>query len=300
MDDDRHLQQQGLDHSDGDHTVVANKSSWLGSLQLNFENRACRSFLAYRKHVGPFVIQKTLHPEGASVCHGIVVHPPGGVAGGDQLQLTVDVASNANALLTTPGAGKWYKANAKQAKQTLRFNVAEGSCFEWLPQENILFDGADVHWIAEIDLADNATFVGWDIVCLGRQAQQENWQTGALKQQFKVRRNGQLCWIEQANLSAYDLVKASIVGLGDQPVFGNFIVVASHLPDAVLEACREINPSSADPQAVVGISALPEVVIARYIGESSESAKAYFEALWIILRPWYLNKTAVRPRIWNT
>ncbi|MDT7849556.1 urease accessory protein UreD [Methylophilus sp. VKM B-3414] len=269
---------------------------WQARLELGFAKREARSYLAHRLHKGPLVVQKSLHPEGEAVCHAVIVHPPGGVAGGDALHLQVHVGEGANALLTTPGAGKWYKANGTIATQTLHFQLASGSGLEWLPQENILFDAAEVGFNAEIDLAGDATLAAWDIVCLGRQAQQEVWQTGAYQLNQRIRRDGRLIWNERARMHGNDRLKSSPVGLGGSVVFGTFLVCAGAVPAEVLQACREITL----PDANTGVTALPEVLCIRYVGQASQQARQYFEQCWQLLRPWYYQKDAVRPRIWNT
>lgn len=269
---------------------------WQARLELGFSRREDRSYLAHRLHKGPLVVQKSLHPEGDDVCHAVVVHPPGGIAGGDALHLQVTVDEGAKALLTTPGAGKWYKANGTIATQKLSFQLASGSGLEWLPQENILFDAAAVGFSAEIDLAADATLAAWDIVCLGRQAQQEVWQRGVYKLNQRISRNGRLIWNERAHMQAEDLVKISRVGLAGAVVFGTFVVCAGTVPAEILQACRDISVSDAK----TGITALPEVLCIRYVGHASQQARQYFEQCWQILRPWYYQKDAVRPRIWNT
>lgn len=269
---------------------------WQARLELGFAKREARSYLAHRLHKGPLVVQKSLHPEGEAVCHAVIVHPPGGVAGADALHLQVHVGEGANALLTTPGAGKWYKANGTIATQTLHFQLASGSGLEWLPQENILFDAAEVGFNAEIELAGDATLATWDIVCLGRQAQQEVWQTGAYQLNQRIRRDGRLIWNERACMHANDRLKSSPVGLAGSVVFGTFLVCAGAVPAEVLQACREITL----PDANTGVTALPEVLCVRYVGQASQQARQYFEQCWQLLRPWYYQKDAVRPRIWNT
>lgn len=269
---------------------------WHAKLELGFAKRGPRAYLAHRLHQGPLVVQKSLHPEGDDVCHAVIVHPPGGVAGGDALQLNVQVGEGARALLTTPGAGKWYKAHGALAKQKLQFQLEAGSGLEWLPQENILFDAAEVAFAADIALAADATLACWDIVCLGRQAQQEAWQNGLYQLNQRISRQGKLIWNERANMRADALVKASRVGLRDAAVFGSFLVCAGAVPAHILQACREI----VVPAAHVGITALPEVLCIRYVGNASQQARQYFEQCWQLLRPWYYQKEAVRPRIWNT
>ena len=289
---------------DASNFEVAHKklaSRWQASLILDFTKQDNRSYLAKRQHTGPLVIQKTLHPEGEGVCHGVVVHPPGGVAGGDELSLKVSLNQNAHALLTTPGAGKWYKANGQLASQHLKFDVQNGACFEWLPQENILFDGAQVKFDAEVNLGTDANYAGWEILCFGRQAQNELWQTGYLHQSLVISRQHKLIWNERTCLNAQQKLMQSIVGLYGNAVSASFVIAAGLVPPELIAACREIQPKLAlDMRAKYAVTALPEVFSARYVGQSAQSARQYFERLWQILRPWYAGREVTRPRIWNT
>ena len=277
--------------------VLPANQGWLADLQLEFSRRRGRSLLARKRHSGPLLIQKTLHPEGEGICHGIIIHPPGGVAGGDQLRLTVALAEQAQVLLTTPGAGKWYKANGKQASQHLKFKLAQAASLEWLPQENILFDGSQMAFSADIDLSEHAVYVGWEILCFGRQASNERWQQGRLQQNLVIRREQRIIWQERAFMRPDSRVFSSATGLRGQPVTAGFVVVAGSVPADLLEACRQIR---GDATAQYAVTALPEVFSARYIGTSAQAARHYFESIWQILRPWYANAAAVRPRIWNT
>lgn len=274
---------------------------WHASLDLVFKKQNERSFLAKNLHVGPLVLQKSLHPEGEAVCHGVIIHPPGGVAGGDSLAINVDVSQGAHVLLTTPGAGKWYKANGHDASQQLRFNLQENACLEWLPQETILFNGAQVRFDAAVNLANNAQYAAWEILCFGRQAQQETWQIGSLHQALTIRRNDDLIWNERSNLKPNQQLINSIVGLHGNAVSASFVIAAGTLPSQILEACRALQPKLAlDLEAKYSITALPEIVSARYVGQSAQCARQYFEALWQILRLWYADRPVTKPRIWST
>lgn len=274
---------------------------WQARLNLDFKSIKGRSYLARKLHVGPLVLQKTLYPEGDAVCHGIVIHPPGGVAGGDQLALNAYLDKDTHALLTTPGAGKWYKANGSFATQQLAFDVGESACLEWLPQENILFDGSKVALTAQVNLAKEARFAAWEILCFGRQAQQERWISGGMKQKLHIFREKKLIWHECAAIKPSDLAIKSIIGTQGRVVSASFVVAAGAIPENVLEACRAVKPKQKlDANARYGVTALPEIFSARYVGQSTQCAKAYFELLWQCLRPWYANREVLRPRIWNT
>lgn len=273
------------------------RSAWEAELHLGFARRDGRSILKHRHHRGPLVIQKVLYPENDSVCHAIILHPPGGLAGGDKLQISITAEAEAHALLTTPGAGKWYKANGASASQHLNINVADGAIVEWLPQESIVYDAAEAEWRSRVDLAATAHYAGWEIVCLGRMARGEKFCQGQLKQHLEIYRSGRLIWGEHVNLRGNDRLLTSAAGLRSYPVYATFVVAAGAIPAELLQQCRDV----AAPENGSGcVTALPELFVGRYIGNSTQSARLYFEALWQQLRPWYAQTPAQRPRIWNT
>src|SRR4029077_12089900 len=115
---------------------------WHAHLALGFARTDACTRLVRRTHEGPLVVQKPLYPEGGDVCQCIIVHPPGGIAGGDRVELHAVVEAGAHAQLTTPGATRWYRNAGPPEKQRIAFHVAEGASLEWLPQGTIVFDGA--------------------------------------------------------------------------------------------------------------------------------------------------------------
>lgn len=273
-------------------------TAWNARLRLAFERRGDSTVLARREHLGPLQVQKALYPEGAAVCHAIVLHPPSGVAGGDQLAVEVDVADGAQALLTTPGAGKWYRSAGPWATQRLDLRVADGACLEWLPQESIVFDGARAAMSARIDLAGSARFLGWDIVCLGRRASGERFEHGAMRLETRVNRDGRPIWLERGRVDGGSALLGSPAGLAGYSVTGTLLASGAPVDAALLAECRSV--ASAEPGARHGISVLPDLLVARYLGHSSEAARGWFAELWRRLRPIYAGRDAVVPRIWNT
>jgi urease accessory protein len=273
----------------------ADSAGWEAKLSLSYERRGLRTILEGRVHRGPLVVQKALYPEGEEVCQSIVVHPPAGIVGGDRLALDVSVGENARAQLTTPGAAKWYRSSGAPARQSLQFSVAAGAVLEWLPQETIVFDGALAELEMQIVLADDAIFLGWDIVCLGRRFAGERFATGRLAQSVAARRDG-LQWIERTRLRGGSALLESPVGLAGQSVFGTFLALAPRVPAGVVAACREIGSGTGE----IAITLLPGALLARYRGESPEAARDCFTAIWACVRPATAGREAVRPRIWNT
>lgn len=261
--------------------------SWKAQLRLGFEHRDGRTVLAERQHDGPLVVQKALYPEGDAVCHAIVVHPPAGIAGGDELELKVRSARDAHALLTTPGAGKWYRSSGPWAEQKLRFDLA--GALEWLPQETIVFDGALVRLETEVRLAGDARYLGWEILCLGRTGSGEKFARGELHLSTKLYRDGKLLWLERGRIEGGGALLASPAGLQGKPVCATLVAAG---PAADLAACREIEG--------IAVTQLPGVLVARYLGDSSEQAKIMFARLWSVLRPALFGRPAQMPRIWST
>ena len=275
----------------------ASRAAWKAELTLVFRRVGDRSVLAERRHQGPLVVQKPLHPEGPGVCHAVLVHAPGGIAGGDALTVNLSLEQDAQALITTPAATKWYKAAGRTACQTGHFGLAKGAVLEWLPLEAIVFDEADARIEAHVALVDGAVFAGWEITCLGRKASGEAFRCGGLVQAIEISRDGRLIWNDRIALSGGDRILASPVGMGGHHVVGGMVVAGlGLLPADLLETCRALSPLDGRG----GFTALPEIVSARYLGGSAENAKIYFESIRQVLRPWYAALHAHRPRIWDS
>jgi urease accessory protein len=276
--------------------AVPEHSQWQANLALRFARDGARTTLAERRHHGPLVVQKPLYPEGDGVCQCIVVHPPAGNVGGDQLALAVKVGAGAHAQLTTPGATRWYRAAGRRAAQRIDCDVGAGAVLEWLPQGTIVFDGADADSAVRITLAPDATYMGWDVVCLGRTASGERFRSGQWRQRTEIVRDDALVWSERTRLPGDSPLLVSPAGLYGAPVFGTFVAMSATFDDALLAACRRIAPVAGDGT----VTRLPGALVARYRGDASEAAHGYFAALWALLRPPLTGRAAVLPRIWRT
>jgi urease accessory protein len=273
---------------------------WQARLDVRFERRADTTVLASCRHFGPLRVQKALHPEGQGICHAIVLHPPSGIVGGDQLDIAIDVAEGAHALLTTPGAGKWYRSAGAQATQRIQIKVGAGGTAEWLPQETIVFSGAHARIASEVELATDARFLGSEVLCLGRRASGERFSQGELRLATSITRAGQPLWFERGRIDGGGPLLDSPVGLAGFSVCGT-LLAAGDVDPSLLAECRRVVAGEAGAQ--VGITALPgpsSLLVARYLGHSSESARHWFVGLWQHLRPALLGIAAQTPRIWNT
>jgi len=277
--------------------MVTVAAAWQARLALEYTRQGGRTALSGREHNGPLVVQKALYPEGEAVCHSIIVHPPGGIAGGDALKLELRLHHNAAALLTTPGAGKWYKSIGPKASLTQHFDIGRGAVLEWLPQPAIVFDAARAESKTEVRLQEEALYMGWEMTCMGRTASGERFNSGELRQRTEVWQQGRRLWCEYARLAGDDPMLASEAGLAACTVSATLIAAGKDIRKDLLEQCRAIAPEAGERS---GITVLPRLLLARYLGHSSEAAMHYFIALWSLLRPALTGRIAVPPRIWAT
>jgi urease accessory protein len=261
-------------------------ASWKADLRLRFARREAATVLVEKRFDGPLVVQKSFDPEDG-VCHAIVVHPPGGIAGGDELSLTAAVDPGAHALLTTPGAGKWYRSAGALAAQRLRFDVA--GTLEWLPRETIVFDGALARLDSEIELTGDGAYIGWEIACLGRSGV-ASFTRGSLRLATRVRRDGRLLWTERGHIAGGGQLLASPAGLAGHGIVGTMIATLAAPARDLVAACREH----------ASVTHLPGLLVARYLGDSSEEAFERFTRVWALARPEIARREAVAPRIWST
>lgn len=271
---------------------------WRAGLALQFTRRASATLLTQRRHHGPLRVQKALYPEGEAVCHAILLHPPAGIAGGDELEISVVVEPQAHALLTTPGAGKWYRSAGPRAWQALNFDVGAGAALEWLPQETIFFSGCHAMMNNRISLAEGARYLGWEVWCLGRAASGERFDHGELRVITDICMAGETLWREQGSLSGGSALLYSQAGLAGRSVCGTLLAAGGVIKLELLAACRAV--VSQENDALCGITVLPQLLVARYLGHSSEAARAWFIELWRLLRPELLGCEAQTPRIWST
>mgnify|MGYP003542318293 FL=1 len=267
--------------------------SWHAELELAYGRFADCTRPVLRRHQGPLRVQKHLYAEGPQVCQHIIVHPPGGIAGGDRLNISAKVGEQAWAQLTSPGAAKWYRANGP-AYQQLTLQVAAGATLEWLPQESIVYCGAQAQLETRIELQGDARLCYWDMVALGRPASGERFDSGEFRSRLDIHRDGQLLWHERQRIAGNDGLLDSPIGLGGQPVFAT-LRITGEIDAELLERCREL------PSAVRGdLTQLPGLLVARCLADQALHARAWLIALWQQLRPALLGREAVPPRIWNT
>lgn len=272
---------------------------WVARLELNYQRQGARTVLARRQHFGPLLVQRAFYPEGQGCCHNYLIHPPGGVVGGDRLELVAQLETQAHALITTPAAGKFYRSAGPMASQTQRLTVGDGALLEWLPQETILFAGARVDSLTRVELSATANFVGWEILCLGRPASGEAFDHGLLRQRFEIWRGDEPLLLERSSWEGGAEAQQAAWGLAAQPVFATMVATGDF--SLQLDALRE---SLAAYDERIVLTQLPQLLIARYLGDDAMAARHAFTQIWQQLRPCLGEGLAggatSLPRIWNT
>jgi urease accessory protein len=272
-------------------------AGWAAELELGFELVAGRSALTRNRHRGPLAVQRAFYPESSDLAHVYLLHPPGGIVAGDQLTVRVDVAPAARALITTPAATKFYRSEGRVAEQTQLLRVSEAASLEWLPQETIVFGSARVSTKTRVELELGATFCGWDIVCLGRAASGDHFDSGRLQQAFELWQGDRPLWIERADFDANQPVRHARWGLAGHRVFGTFVCTGQN---AAAVAAARAAVDTDDSRELFAVSQMRAAIVCRYLGSSTERARAVFAQAWAALRPAVLGRPASPPRIWLT
>lgn len=277
------------------HSFKDNAQGWKAHLNLGFEKRFGKSVLAHRTQSGPLTVQRPFYPEG-DVCHLYLLHPPGGVVGGDELHINVAVKECANVLITTPGATKFYRNTGKLAKQIQTLTVSAESSLEWFPQENIFFDETHTQLATQIVLEETAIFMGWEINCYGRPASKELFKKGKVDTKLEITRDGTPLLLDRLKVINSDTFR-SPASLSGYPCFGTFI--ATHVTPQLLEKAREAI-AKIDGDQKIGITLMDDILVARCLGQYAEQVSTTLKLIWVALRPDVLGRDACHPRIWAT
>ena len=274
---------------------------WHGHLQLDYRRASDRTVL-HDRHEGPLRVLRSLYPEGDGVCHSVLVHPPGGVAGGDVLDIVVNVQPGAHALVTTAGATRFYRTRGEAARQSLRATVADGARLEWLPLEAIAFDGCRAVNAVRFELAPGAESIGWDVLALGLPASAAPFERGSFEQRFELSGH----WLERGVIDAGDrrLLDSPLGFAGHRALGAIWFASGAPMADArrerLLDAAREIVGAHALAPTAGATSPQPEVVVLRVLAPQVEPIVALLVQVWKAWRREAWNLDGVAPRVWRT
>lgn len=274
--------------------------TWLAHLQLDYARESKRSVARYL-HQGPLRILQSLYPEGDAVCHNVLVHPPGGLAGGDTLDMHVTVGEGAHGLVTTPGATRFYRSEAGLATQQVHARVEAGARLEWLPLEAIAYNQCDALNRAVFELAPDAEMMTWDITALGLPAAQLPFAQGTFRQHLEIPG----VWLERGTLDAQDSrLMNSPLGLAGHRcmatlVFAAGSAIAAERSESALACAREALEASPLRLSAGATSPHPQVIVVRVLSPLTEPAVQVLRQIWAHWRAALWDMPGTLPRIWN-
>lgn len=267
-------------------------SGWHASLDLRFAARNGRTYLSERVHRGPLCVQRPFYPEG-DVCHVYIVHPPGGVVGGDELSIGAQLDDGCHALITTPAAAKFYRSENLTARQTQHVQT-RAATIEWLPQETIFYPGAKVRSETRISLQSHARFIGWEIACLGLPARAEPFARGDLRLAFELEIDAMPRWIDRLHIDGKADPRTARWGFAGYAALGTLLAYPA--PRELLDLARSIE----EPDVETSATLVDDVLVYRALAMQAEPLRHTLTRIWETIRPPLLGIVATVPRIWRT
>ena len=270
-------------------------SGWTAALDLQFERAKERSIVSRCRHNGPLRVQKPFYPEDG-VCHVYLLHPPGGVVGGDELSVSVRAGKGSAALITTPGATRVYRSAGPLSTIKYRLNVEAGASLEWLPQDSILYGGSRLSQEMEVRVASGSRFCGWDITSMGRPASGDHYTTGEFDQGFQLYADSLPVLMERQRWRAGEQVLEASWGLSGYPVLGTFYGFPAD--DDILSLLRlRLEDISSGAMAVTLVD---EVLVVRALADDAVALRQIFADIWLSVREMINGFPPGSPRVWAT
>ena len=275
--------------------------AWHARLDLDYAVEGGRSVARFA-HEGPLRILQSLYPEGDAVCHNVLVHPPGGLVGGDTLAIDVAAREGSHGLVTTPGAAKFYRSDGATALQHTRIALEAGARFEWLPLESIYYSGCIAENWLEMELAPDAELLGWDVAALGLPQAQQPFERGRVQQHLQLRG----AWLERGLIDAQDkLLMDGPLGLAGRRCLATLFFacgsdIARPRREQALELARAVIDAHPLATSAGATSPHPRVVVVRVLAPLVEPALGLLRAVRRTWRTDLWNLPALEPRGWAT
>ncbi len=274
---------------------------WHAQLDLDYRFEDQRSVARFR-HDGPLRILQSLYPESDAICHNVLVHPPGGLVGGDTLSIDVRAAAGSHGLVTTPGATRFYRSEGEPATQRARLAVGVQARLEWLPLEAICYSGCRAENRLALDLAPGGELIGWDVTALGLPGANQPFTRGNLLQQIELPG----LWLERGRIDSGDtrLLQSPLGLRGLRCIASLFFVSGSPIARARREAALDCARALADAHALRdtagATSPQAQVIVLRVLAPLVEPAMDLLRQVWRGWRAELWQLPAPHPRIWST
>ncbi len=274
---------------------------WPARLELGYDRVEERTRMHTMQFLGPLRVQRPFYPE-TGVCHTYLLHPPGGVVSGDDLSIQIQGKPGSHALITTPSAGKIYRADTHKVlqRQHTQIRLDQASC-EWLPMETIVFDGAHGQLESRVDLTGDCRFIGLEMICLGRPASSLPFATGRIDQQLSLYHDGIPLLLDRQCLQGGSELLPSNAGFHGYTVSGTLLAFgfSTSQLDLIVEDLREQLPAQSE-HGWLSVTHRLGLLVVRYLGQDSEAGMQQLRQAWSLLRPRVLGVPACVPRIWLT
>ena len=273
---------------------------WPGRLELNYRRDGDRT-LAHDRHSGPLRVLQSLYPEGQGICHNVLVYPPGGIVGGDVLHVEANLQAGSHALITTPGATRFYRSAGEAARQSVVAHIADGARLEWLPLETLCHSAALAENQLRFEIQPGGEMMGWDVVALGLPASGQAFEAGHYAQRIELPG----VWLERARIRADDqLLLNSPLGLAGQRCIATlFFVAGSKLErprrQQALDLARQVMDAHTLHKLAGATSPDAQVVVVRVLAPLVEPAMGLLKQIWKTWRQHFWGKAAPNPRIWS-
>ena len=275
---------------------------WRGHLQLDYRVDGRGRSVVHAAHSGPLRVLKSLHPEGDGVCHSVLVHPPGGIVGGDVLEIDLRLAGGAHALVTTPGATRFYRSAGETARQSLAATLDAGARLEWLPLETIAHSGCIAENQVRFELAAGDELIGWYVLALGLPASAQPFERGTFTQRIELPGR----WLERGVTAASDrrLLDSPLGWAGHRVMatlwFGAGAPLADARRDSLVDAARQSTRGDLLERSAGATSPNPHAVVLRVLASRVEPAMALLGRAWAAWRAAAWGLAACPPRVWRT
>lgn len=276
--------------------------AWTADLSLHYRRDAQGGTTAHDRHEGPLRVLQRLYPEGPGVCHHVLVHPPGGIVGGDELRVQARLEPGCHALVTTPGAARFYRSAGEPALQSATLSLEAGARLEWLPLETIAYDGCLAANRVRMNLAPGAQCMGWDLLALGLPAAGAPFAEGCFEQRLELPG----VWLERGRLEGRDSrLLDSPLGLAGHRVlaclwFACGEAMVPGLVDALLASARETASGGPLARTAGATSPHPQLVLLRALAHRVEPAMTLLQAVRTQWRSLAWRLPANPPRVWRT
>lgn len=268
--------------------------TWRAELQLRFARQGERTVLAERKHVGPLVVQRPFYPEGHDTCHVYLIHPPGGIAGGDRLLLNATLAPGTHVVLTTPAATKFYRAlPGRRATLTQQLTVQQ-AVLEWLPQETIYFNQSSVRTLTRIQADTGSRVLAWEVNCYGRRAGNEPFVSGDIRQGLELWINDRPVLLDHLRVNGGHVMQQAAWGLHGKTALGSLLAYPATVQE--VQAVRDLGLDDNS----LSCTLIDGALLCRCLCEDGAMARQLLQRVWQVLRPRIVQSEAVPPRIWAT